>query len=113
MDPFTHSHIHRATAFMQLQVSGLVGNLVSPALSSAMMALTGPWPAMLVAFSCLMLAAIAFLFVPETLNHKAGNESGIELEDRPSSLKGISRKFLMSSKIHFLLWNPHRSFCCW
>ncbi|RDL36303.1 uncharacterized protein BP5553_05655 [Venustampulla echinocandica] len=84
----------RATAFMQLQVSGLVGNLVSPALSSAMMATTGPRPAMLVAFSCLMLAAIAFLFVPETLSHKAGNEDEAEQENRPSSLKGSFLRIL-------------------
>jgi dipeptide/tripeptide permease len=70
---------HRAVAFMRLQVSGLVGSLISPALSSAMMAITGPWPVMLVAVACLVVGAMAFLFVPETVQHKDedGEETGL------------------------------------
>ncbi|KAK2755915.1 hypothetical protein FQN54_005711 [Arachnomyces sp. PD_36] len=78
----------RATAFMRLQVSGLVGHLVSPALSSAMMASTGPWPVMLVAIACLIVAAIGFLFVPETLSHKTRNEDEAEQENQPSDSQG-------------------------
>lgn len=66
---------HRATAFMRLHVSGLVGSLISPALSSAMMAVTGPWPVMLVAVACLTFGAMAFLFVPETLRHDERTEA--------------------------------------
>ncbi|KAJ5642335.1 hypothetical protein N7490_006335 [Penicillium lividum] len=65
----------RATAFMRLHVSGLVGSLISPALSSAIMAVTGPWPVMLVAVACLMSGAIAILFVPETLRNDQRTEA--------------------------------------
>ncbi|PQE07205.1 major facilitator superfamily transporter protein [Rutstroemia sp. NJR-2017a BVV2] len=70
----------RAVAFMRLQVSGLVGSLISPALSSAMMAITGPWPVMPVAVACLVVGAMAFLFVPETIQHKDedGEETGLD-----------------------------------
>ncbi|PQE05037.1 major facilitator superfamily transporter protein [Rutstroemia sp. NJR-2017a BBW] len=70
----------RAVAFMRLQVSGLVGSLISPALSSAMMAITGPWPVMPVAVACLVVGAMAFLFMPETVQHKDedGEETGLD-----------------------------------
>ncbi|KAI5864839.1 MFS general substrate transporter [Durotheca rogersii] len=57
----------RAIAFMRLNVAGLAGSLISPALSSLMMERTGPWPPLWVTICILMLSAIAFLFIPETL----------------------------------------------
>lgn len=55
---------------MRLHIASLVGNLVSPALSSAMMNRTGPWLVMCVGIACLLVAAVAFMFVPETLRQK-------------------------------------------
>lgn len=61
---------------MRIHVSGLVGTLGSPTLSSAMMTATGPWPVMLVGIGCILAGAVAFMFVPETLQHsKRGNDT--------------------------------------
>ncbi|KAK9425496.1 putative Major facilitator superfamily transporter [Seiridium unicorne] len=76
----------RATAFMRVHVSALVGGLVSPALSSAMMAATGPWPVMLVGIACLLVGAAAFMFVPETLQHKQFDATGDN--NHPTGFKG-------------------------
>jgi MFS family permease len=54
---------------MRIHVASLVGHLISPALSSAMMNATGPRPVMCVAVVLLLIAALAFLFIPETLQH--------------------------------------------
>ncbi|KAF3018093.1 hypothetical protein E8E14_005076 [Neopestalotiopsis sp. 37M] len=85
----------RATAFMRLHVSNLVGSLVSPALSSAMLRVTGPWPVMFVAVGCVLAGAVAFLFVPETMQHKPvveeeehANEQHSDDDSRPRGLRG-------------------------
>ena len=54
---------------MRIHVASLVGHLISPALSSAMMNATGPRPVMCVAVALLLIAALACLFIPETLQH--------------------------------------------
>ncbi|KAI2630311.1 MFS general substrate transporter [Hypomontagnella submonticulosa] len=70
----------RATAFMRLHVASLGGNLLSPALSSIMMEKVGPWPPIWVAVTILVICAIAFLFVPETLKHQQDQEIDEELD---------------------------------
>jgi len=54
---------------MRIHVAALVGHLFSPALSSAMMNATGPRPVLCMAVVLLLIAALAFLFIPETLQH--------------------------------------------
>lgn len=71
---------------MQVHVGSLAGSLFSPSLASAMMAATGPWPVMLVGVACLVVGAIAFMFVPETLQHK-GDHLSDDDDDRPEGLK--------------------------
>lgn len=81
----------RAIAFIRLHVAGLCGNLVSPALSSAMMEKTGPWPSIWIAFCAIVISAIAFLFVPETLKHQPDHEEVHEVEtDAPGLQSRIS-----------------------
>ncbi|KAE9367111.1 MFS general substrate transporter [Stipitochalara longipes BDJ] len=58
-----------AILFMRIHVASLVGHLISPALSSAMMNVIGPRPVMCVAVALLLIAALAVLFIPETLQH--------------------------------------------
>ncbi|KAH8682472.1 major facilitator superfamily transporter [Xylariales sp. PMI_506] len=76
----------RAVAFMRLHVASLCGNLVSPSFSSAMMSAVGPWPVMWLAIACLLLASIAFAFVPETLQHK-GAEDDAASRHQPNTIR--------------------------
>ncbi|KAI0126593.1 major facilitator superfamily transporter [Xylariales sp. AK1849] len=73
----------RAAAFMRIHISSLVGNLISPALASAMMPATGPWPVLCVAVACLATGAIACVFIPETLQHKHADVT----QPRPEGFK--------------------------
>lgn len=59
---------YRAVLFMRVQVASLVGNLASPALSSALMNMVGPWPVMWLAVAGLFGAAAMFMLVPESLH---------------------------------------------
>lgn len=70
---------------MRIHVSSLIGGMCSPALSSAMMSSTGPWPVLFVGVACLLVGAVAFLFVPETLKHKRVDEG--DDNARPKGLK--------------------------
>jgi hypothetical protein len=88
---------------MRLQVSGLVGSLVSPALSSAMMAVTGPWPVMPVAVACLVVDAIAFLFVPETVQHKDEDSEEIGLDSPHIGFKDHTLRTLSQLKESLLI----------
>ncbi|KAI1136459.1 MFS general substrate transporter [Hypoxylon sp. FL0543] len=58
----------RSITFMRIHMTSLVGNLISPALSSAMMSLTGPWPAMLVALIMWTIATAMIALIPETFH---------------------------------------------
>ncbi|KAK8851899.1 major facilitator superfamily transporter [Apiospora arundinis] len=60
----------RAVSFMRFHVAAILGNLVSPALCSIMMAQTGPWPCMWVSLALLFGGTAAFMFIPETGKHK-------------------------------------------
>ncbi|KAH9904507.1 major facilitator superfamily domain-containing protein [Xylariomycetidae sp. FL2044] len=59
----------RSVSFMRIHASSMVGNLISPALASAMMSATGPWPVMMVSVAGTLAGAGMVLFVPETLHH--------------------------------------------
>ncbi|KAI2614872.1 MFS general substrate transporter [Hypoxylon sp. NC1633] len=61
----------RSVAFMRIHVASLCGVLLSPTLSSVMMQQVGPWPPIWVAVGTVVISAIAFVFVPETLKHKS------------------------------------------
>ncbi|KAI1844605.1 hypothetical protein JX266_009278 [Neoarthrinium moseri] len=78
----------RATAFMRAHVISVIGSLVSPALSSAMLTVTSPWAAMWVGVACLLIGAVAFLFVPETLQHKTQSDAADDQSQSPASLSG-------------------------
>jgi Na+/melibiose symporter-like transporter len=54
---------------MRIHVAALVGHLISPALSSAMMNATGPRPVLCMAIILPLIAALALPFIPETLQH--------------------------------------------
>ncbi|OTA92366.1 hypothetical protein M434DRAFT_325362 [Hypoxylon sp. CO27-5] len=75
----------RAVAFMRLHVASLVGNLVSPAISSVMMERMGPWPSIWVAVSAILISGISFLFVPETLKHHPPQSNTQEAERESES----------------------------
>lgn len=72
---------------MRLHVSTLLGAMVSPVLSSAMMIATGPWPVMMVSIACLVFGATAFMFVPETMKPRVTNEESADQQDRPTGLR--------------------------
>ncbi|KAI8963498.1 MFS general substrate transporter [Daldinia sp. FL1419] len=59
----------RSIAFMRVHVASLSGNLVSPALASAMMSATGPWPVMWLTAILWALTAALVAIVPETFHH--------------------------------------------
>ncbi|KAI0382507.1 MFS general substrate transporter [Hypomontagnella monticulosa] len=56
----------RAIAFMRVHVTSMVGNLVSPALASAMMSSTGPWPVLLLTLVLWIAAIFLIGLLPET-----------------------------------------------
>ena len=68
---------------MRIHIASLLGNLSSPALSSIMMKMTGPWPVLWVGITCLLVSAVAFSFVPETLQHKTSSD----VPGQPTSMK--------------------------
>ncbi|KAI0468726.1 major facilitator superfamily domain-containing protein [Xylaria cf. heliscus] len=57
----------RSTSFMRIHGASMVGNLISPALASALMTWAGPWPPIVLAFFLLTLPALAIFFIPESL----------------------------------------------
>ena len=77
----------RAVAFMRFHVAAVLGNLVSPALCSLMMAKTGPWPCMWVSLALLISGTAAFMFIPETSSHKKQDDQEDELS-QPAGFKG-------------------------
>ncbi|XDG08372.1 hypothetical protein ABKA04_007987 [Annulohypoxylon sp. FPYF3050] len=78
----------RAIAFMRIHVASLSGNLISPAISSFMMERLGPWPPLWCAIAVLLIASVAFLFIPETLKHqKHQEEETLETEAEVSGFK--------------------------
>ncbi|KAJ2987440.1 hypothetical protein NUW58_g4503 [Xylaria curta] len=60
----------RSASFMRIHGASMVGNLMSPALASIMMASTGPWPPIFLAFLLTTLPAFAIFLVPESLKHE-------------------------------------------
>ncbi|KAK8009017.1 Major facilitator superfamily transporter [Apiospora marii] len=77
----------RAVSFMRFHVAAILGNLVSPALCSLMMAKTGPWPCMWVSLALLISGTAAFMFIPETSSHKKQDDQEGEL-NQPAGFKG-------------------------
>ncbi|CAN8101424.1 unnamed protein product [Discula destructiva] len=61
----------RAVMFVRLHVASLAGNMLSPSISSLLMAHYGPWPSMLIGIGFLASSAVVVLFVPETLQVKS------------------------------------------
>ncbi|KAI1421218.1 major facilitator superfamily domain-containing protein [Xylaria sp. FL1777] len=59
----------RSVSFMRIHGASMVGNLVAPALASMLMAATGPWPSIFVAFLLSVLSAFSVFLVPESLKH--------------------------------------------
>ncbi|KAI0193161.1 major facilitator superfamily domain-containing protein [Astrocystis sublimbata] len=60
----------RSGSFMRVHGASMVGNLISPALASILMASTGPWPPITLAFFLTTLPAFAIFLIPETLKLK-------------------------------------------
>ncbi|KAI1342802.1 major facilitator superfamily transporter [Xylariaceae sp. FL0016] len=84
----------RGMAFMKSHVGSLCGNLMSPAIASAMMSKTGPWPPLWLAVGLLAISAVSILFVPETLAAKqkqqqkgAGHPGASTPGDEPTGLR--------------------------
>ncbi|KAI1331335.1 MFS general substrate transporter [Xylariaceae sp. FL0255] len=63
------SEEERGVAFVRIFVSGLGGTLLSPSLAALVMQKAGPWVSPWIGMSFLIIALIAFVFVPETLTH--------------------------------------------
>lgn len=70
---------------MRFHVAAILGNLVSPALCSIMMAQTGPWPCMWVSLALLGTGTAAFMFIPETSSHK--QQDAQDASDHPAGFK--------------------------
>jgi MFS family permease len=92
---------------MRIHVAALVGHLISPALSSAMMNATGPRPVLCMAVVLLLIAALAFLFIPETLQHpRALTSSSTESFKRHlyNALKQLKESLLILNRPLILLF---------
>ncbi|KAK7985378.1 major facilitator superfamily transporter [Apiospora saccharicola] len=77
----------RAISFMRFHVAAILGNLVSPALCSLMIAKTGPWPCLWVSIALVITSTAAFMFIPETSSHKKKDDQESE-SSQPSGFKG-------------------------
>ncbi|KAI1840122.1 hypothetical protein JX266_013665 [Neoarthrinium moseri] len=90
----------RAIGFMRIHVSSMIGNLCSPALSSVLMPVVGPWPLLWASQAMTAVSAIAILFVPETLTHhrKASgpdeNDAGVGALDAGSLVTRVRRSLV-------------------
>ena len=71
---------------MRIHVFGMCGNLLSPSLSAVMMGRTGPWACIWLGIALLILTAILFVFVPETLHHSHDHEIAAD-EAEPPDIK--------------------------
>lgn len=72
---------------MRIHVTSMVGNLVSPALASAMMSSTGPWPVMLLTFILYILAAAPIILIPETFHRSHQSEPSDDAESHHVTIK--------------------------
>lgn len=70
---------------MRIHVTSLVGNLISPALASAMMPSTGPWPVMLLTLILWIIGTAMIAFVPETFH--SGQPSNTDAESPSVTFK--------------------------
>ncbi|RWA11541.1 hypothetical protein EKO27_g3586 [Xylaria grammica] len=73
----------RSVSFMRIHGASMVGNLISPALASILMASTGPWPPIFISFLLTVLPAFAIFLIPESLKHVPQDDD----DDRPGSNK--------------------------
>ncbi|OTB02042.1 hypothetical protein M426DRAFT_322992 [Hypoxylon sp. CI-4A] len=83
----------RAIGFMRIHVTSMVGNLISPALASVMMSLTGPWPVMLLSFILWIVATAMITLIPETF-HRAppsDNEVSPSTTFKSRALEGLNQ----------------------
>ncbi|KAI0537467.1 major facilitator superfamily domain-containing protein [Xylaria digitata] len=71
----------RSVSFMRLHGASSVGNLISPALASILMASAGPWPPIFTSFLLGVLPAPFVFLVPESLKHVPQDDD----DDMPDS----------------------------
>ncbi|KAI5863629.1 MFS general substrate transporter [Durotheca rogersii] len=86
---------NRSISFMRVHVTSLVGNLISPALSSAMMSSTGPWPVMLLTLVLWAVSTALVVFIPETFRrspHVDGTES------QPFTIRARARESIAQAR---------------
>ncbi|KAI1103050.1 MFS general substrate transporter [Jackrogersella minutella] len=84
---------NRSITFMRIHVTSLVGNLISPALASAMMSLTGPWPVMLLTFILWTIGVALVALIPETF-HRPISSDDAESQSatfKTRALQGLSQ----------------------
>ncbi|KAI1653457.1 MFS general substrate transporter [Daldinia decipiens] len=82
----------RSIAFMRIHVASLAGNLVSPALASAMMSTTGPWPVMWLTIILWALAAALIAIIPETFRQPMRSDvTGSTLTFKTRALRGFNQ----------------------
>lgn len=68
------SESERSLVFMRIHITSIVGNLVSPALASAMMSSTGPWPLMMIASLLWIISLGLVAFIPETIHREPSDD---------------------------------------
>ncbi|KAI1771438.1 MFS general substrate transporter [Hypoxylon cercidicola] len=78
---------NRSITFMRIHVTSMVANLLSPALASAMMSSTGPWPVMLLTLTLYIVAAASIALIPETFHRSHQSEPSDDAESRHVTIK--------------------------
>ncbi|KAI1455176.1 MFS general substrate transporter [Annulohypoxylon moriforme] len=64
----------RSLTFMRIHITSIVGNLISPALASAMMPSTGPWPLMLITSILWIISLALVTLIPETFHREPSDD---------------------------------------
>ena len=78
---------------MRIHVFSMCGNLLSPSLSALMMGRAGPWACIWLGIALLILTAILFVFVPETLRYLHDRETEADEAETPNMKSRIIHAF--------------------
>jgi MFS family permease len=111
---FCHSQANgnvfkRTIAFLRIHVANLCGNLVSPSLSAIVMEKFGPWIPPMIGISLLLIGAVSFLFIPETLTHKGPPQdsvAGFDSTDPTNTSSRIAHVFRQFRESMSILKSP-------
>ncbi|KAI1207614.1 MFS general substrate transporter [Annulohypoxylon truncatum] len=84
------SESDRSITFMRIHITSIIGNLISPAVASAMMPSTGPWPLMLITFALWIISLGLVTLIPETFHREqSGDGDSHSISFKARTVQGL------------------------